>query len=128
VARPTRVKIKRGDQWVYVDELDQVREQENQEAREAHVPGPIVINTLPRLQDLDDEVPYDQLTFEHPEVNPYIVSVDGGRSVKIRMGLSPEQHCIAEQIIARFKKKIRKKTKKTTHKKKVAKKRSKRAC
>jgi len=95
MAHETRVKVKRGSNWVDVDELPAIRAAE-QEAMAKPIPS-IDIDALPHRSALDPDVPFEQLCYEHPEVRYYITA-----NGKIRTGISPEQHCRAEQILIKY--------------------------
>jgi len=91
----TRFKVKRGQNWVDVEDLPEVRDAE--QAAKGKSAANVDVASLPHRSQLDPEMPLDQLFFEHPEVRSYITA-DG----KPRMGISPEQHCKAEEILRKY--------------------------
>jgi hypothetical protein len=91
----TRIKVKRGGRWIDVEDLAEMRHEE-EERRNANVP-PVEVGALPGPDKLDSEVPVQQVFYEHPEVRRYITE-DG----HIRRGLAPEHKAVAMDILRRY--------------------------
>jgi len=92
MARETVIKVKHRGEYVNVDDLPYIKEQEA-EAAKKDFPVPD-IESLPTLKDLDRDVPFEQLFYEHKDVRYYITAKGF-----IRMGLNPEQESIAQKIL-----------------------------
>ncbi len=88
------IKIKRKGKWVNPDELPVLREQEKPPAPE---PPPVDVAALPAKQELDPDVPMEQLFFERPEVRAYIT-----KTGELRSGLTTAQQDIGRKILDRY--------------------------
>jgi len=88
------IKVKHKGKWVNPDDLPTIREAEQ---KPAEPPPAVDVSVLPKREDLDPDVPLEQLFYERPEIRAYITK-DG----KVRSGLKPAERTIAEDIIKRY--------------------------
>lgn len=91
--RATVYKVKRNGVFVDLEDLDAVRDAEQQ----CHDPPPLEVEALPDLSDLDPEDPMEHLFHGYPEVKPYITATG-----KVRTGISAGMREIAEQILRKY--------------------------
>jgi len=94
----TVIKVKRKGEFVNVDDLPDIRQQEQEQRREAVTMPNVEVGRLPERSDLDEDVPFSQLFFENREVRAYLTE-EG----KVRKGISPEARKKAEEILERYK-------------------------